>query len=503
MTLRQLTSHWKIILVAVLIAIIATMFFASYYPWLAMLIGLAMLSGGIAYAAWPPISEKIASLRSTVCPPLQIRLYVGAPIVVYGVVLLAIAQSQIRAGWRTADVHAEIAREIENANSALEHERVDEALKICSQLDSKADADEKSKITAVRARAQAIETAHRTKAANNKVLQLASDGQIYVIKRELDDAQSSLEAALSVPMASEFEPATKLANQIVAARTKVAGDLLGGGELAKAKAQAQQAVGVSRATETAEAKQLLTDICNREVAQLVVSARESLAKKNRDEAATTLERALAIREASETEEAQKMFAGIRDAREAEANAKVATLMAEAQQSLDGKSFADALKTLNAALAIPHSTQGVQVTAAIQSAQRQQLAEKDRAIALAKAEETRRATAAEREQKDQAAAETARKAEEEYDQNGLVLLRKTVEGKRGEFGGEITGTVVNRRNRKLSYAQIQFNLYDKSGAQVGSALANINGLEAGGKWKFKATTFGVDFSTYKINELSGF
>lgn len=103
----------------------------------------------------------------------------------------------------------------------------------------------------------------------------------------------------------------------------------------------------------------------------------------------------------------------------------------------------------------------------------------------------------------AAAEAARRAEEEYEQNGLVLLRKTVQGRQGQFDGEITGTVINRRTRKLNYAQITFNLYDQSGAQVGSAVANINGLEPGGKWNFKATTFGTDFSTYKINELSGF
>ena len=102
-----------------------------------------------------------------------------------------------------------------------------------------------------------------------------------------------------------------------------------------------------------------------------------------------------------------------------------------------------------------------------------------------------------------AEEKALKAEEEYEQNGLVLLRKTVRGKRNEFGGEITGEVINRRKHKLSYAQIQFNLYDDSGAQVGTAMANINGLEPGGKWKFVAHSLGTKFSTYKINELTGF
>lgn len=134
------------------------------------------------------------------------------------------------------------------------------------------------------------------------------------------------------------------------------------------------------------------------------------------------------------------------------------------------------------------------------AEREREAERERQrIAEQKAVEAERARKAVAD----AAAEAARRAEEEYEQNGLVLLRKTVQGKGGQFSGEITGTVINRRTRKLNYAQITFNLYDQSGAQVGSAVANINGLEPGGRWNFKASTFGTDFSTYKINELSGF
>lgn len=92
---------------------------------------------------------------------------------------------------------------------------------------------------------------------------------------------------------------------------------------------------------------------------------------------------------------------------------------------------------------------------------------------------------------------------EIDKNGLVLLWDTVEGKQGNFGGEISGTIVNRRGRKLSYAQVSFNLYDTSGAQVGSAFANINGLEPGSRWNFKASSLGKDFKTFKLNEMSGF
>ena len=125
------------------------------------------------------------------------------------------------------------------------------------------------------------------------------------------------------------------------------------------------------------------------------------------------------------------------------------------------------------------------------------------VAAAEADRKARQQAAKAEAERQAAELAAQRAEEEYEQNGLVLLRKTVSGSVGEFGGKITGIVVNRRSRKLSYAQISFNLYDASGAQVGSALDNINGLEPGGRWKFEASSFGTKFSKYKINELSGF
>lgn len=102
-----------------------------------------------------------------------------------------------------------------------------------------------------------------------------------------------------------------------------------------------------------------------------------------------------------------------------------------------------------------------------------------------------------------------KAELELDFNGLVLMWKTVSGSQGALlggtmlGGTITGIVENRRPRKLSYAQISFSLYDDSGAQVGTAIANINGLEPGSKWKFEAISFGQEFTKYKFSELTGF
>ena len=69
-----------------------------------------------------------------------------------------------------------------------------------------------------------------------------------------------------------------------------------------------------------------------------------------------------------------------------------------------------------------------------------------------------------------------------------------------------GTIKNNRNKKYSYAQVTFNLYDKNGAQLGSAIANINNLEPYGKWKYDAIGLisnPEEVASYKLGEIIGF
>jgi hypothetical protein len=129
------------------------------------------------------------------------------------------------------------------------------------------------------------------------------------------------------------------------------------------------------------------------------------------------------------------------------------------------------------------------------ADRQRKAKEAEAEAKRKAEEDRK-------KEEAAAADAAKRAETEYDADGLVLMKKTVTGSYDEFSTTITGTVVNRRSSKLTYAQITYHVYDASGAKVGTALANINGLEPGARWNFKALAL-VPGKTYKFDALSGF
>lgn len=70
---------------------------------------------------------------------------------------------------------------------------------------------------------------------------------------------------------------------------------------------------------------------------------------------------------------------------------------------------------------------------------------------------------------------------------------------------IEGTIKNNTDKQYSYAQVTFNLYDSDGAQIGTALANINNLEANGIWKFKASGSygnGKTVANYKLMEITG-
>lgn len=73
----------------------------------------------------------------------------------------------------------------------------------------------------------------------------------------------------------------------------------------------------------------------------------------------------------------------------------------------------------------------------------------------------------------------------------------------QFVRYVTGTVKNNSSKKYSYAQVEINLYDKDGNQVGSTLANVNNLEPGGTWKFKAPILEDAATSFKVKDVTGF
>lgn len=76
---------------------------------------------------------------------------------------------------------------------------------------------------------------------------------------------------------------------------------------------------------------------------------------------------------------------------------------------------------------------------------------------------------------------------------------------GEMGmDKIQGQAVNNTGHAISYAQAEFTLYDSSGAQVDTALANTANLAPGATWKFQAVAFqAANAKTARFAKLTGF
>lgn len=68
---------------------------------------------------------------------------------------------------------------------------------------------------------------------------------------------------------------------------------------------------------------------------------------------------------------------------------------------------------------------------------------------------------------------------------------------------IEGEIKNNTDKSYSYVQVTFNLYDANGAQLGTAVDNINNLEANATWKYKALGLVTEkVSSYKFAEITG-
>jgi len=70
-------------------------------------------------------------------------------------------------------------------------------------------------------------------------------------------------------------------------------------------------------------------------------------------------------------------------------------------------------------------------------------------------------------------------------------------------GHITGTLTNLKDKEYKYVQLEFNVYDESGAQIGTALANTNNLEANGTWKFEALGTQTGVKNYKLKDVTAY
>lgn len=75
---------------------------------------------------------------------------------------------------------------------------------------------------------------------------------------------------------------------------------------------------------------------------------------------------------------------------------------------------------------------------------------------------------------------------------------------GEYGNNYAvGRIRNNSNQTYSYVQVSVNVYDASGTQIGSTMANVNNLEPGGVWRFEALIYEDNARRFKIKDVTGF
>ena len=72
-----------------------------------------------------------------------------------------------------------------------------------------------------------------------------------------------------------------------------------------------------------------------------------------------------------------------------------------------------------------------------------------------------------------------------------------------FSYYIEGYVKNNSNKEYDYISIEFTTYDKEGNVLGSCYDNNSGLEADGRWKFKASCLEdvENIASFKLKEIT--
>lgn len=91
--------------------------------------------------------------------------------------------------------------------------------------------------------------------------------------------------------------------------------------------------------------------------------------------------------------------------------------------------------------------------------------------------------------------------EEPKEKGVHLIGES-QIKTEEHGlRHVVGQIKNDTSRSYKYVQVEINLYDAEGTQVGSTLANVNNLEPGSVWEFKAPIFEEKVVIAKIKAIT--
>jgi hypothetical protein len=85
----------------------------------------------------------------------------------------------------------------------------------------------------------------------------------------------------------------------------------------------------------------------------------------------------------------------------------------------------------------------------------------------------------------------------------VLKVSNLHWESSPYGVEyVVGILSNNSDKKFSYVEVDFNIYDKNGVQVDSVYTNTLNLEPHGKWKFKAIVMDDNAYDAKLVKIIG-
>lgn len=89
-------------------------------------------------------------------------------------------------------------------------------------------------------------------------------------------------------------------------------------------------------------------------------------------------------------------------------------------------------------------------------------------------------------------------------DGNFSVVKEAKGKKDSIGTlYISGTLKNDSGEDKDYLEISFDVLDKDGSVIGTAMDNITRLKAGAKWKYKAMCIDADgYKKFEMAEITG-
>jgi len=67
---------------------------------------------------------------------------------------------------------------------------------------------------------------------------------------------------------------------------------------------------------------------------------------------------------------------------------------------------------------------------------------------------------------------------------------------------IAGTLKNNSSNEYAYVEVEFNLFDDRGKQVGSTFTNMNDLMPNGTWNFEAIVMEGEAKEAKLKDVTG-